>query len=124
MLLRSLALLAVAAGAVGSLVFMLRVGSNAPFFLLILFAAWVLAPFMALATAEVVSTRWPVRARTVMRVLALVVSIVSLCVYGAVAYGPPRRQPAFAFLVVPALSWVMMAIALLASRTLLHKGKS
>ena len=53
-LLRGMALIAVVAGAVGSLGLMLRADQRTPRFLLVLFFFWVLSPFVALAWANVV----------------------------------------------------------------------
>ena len=60
-LLRAAALIAVLAGAAGSVGLMLHAGRhNASRILLALFALWVLSPFMALLLVNVISKRWPV----------------------------------------------------------------
>jgi hypothetical protein len=110
--LRVTALIAVLAGAVGSVGFMLRAGRNAPLFLIVLFALWVLSPFMALVLADVVSKRWSVPTRATLYSVMLVLTLCSLTIYGDVALGPPRAQAAFAFVVVPPASWLLIAIAL------------
>ena len=59
-LLRSVTLVTVIAGAVGSVGFMLRVGHYNPSRLLLaLLTIWVLAPFVALGWSTMVSKRWP-----------------------------------------------------------------
>ena len=59
-LLRAVAMIAVVAGAGGSIGLMLRVGRrNDSRILLALFGIWVLSPFLALVFANVVSMRWP-----------------------------------------------------------------
>ena len=108
--LRAVGLIAVAAGAVGSIGFMLRAG-HPPLFLRVLFAIWVLSPFVALLFAHVVSKRWPVITRTTLYSLMVIVTVGSLAFYGNVVFGPPRPKPAFAFLVVPLGSWLVMTIA-------------
>jgi hypothetical protein len=110
--LRVTALIAVLAGAVGSVGFMLRAGRNAPLFLIVLFALWVLSPFMALVLADVVSKRWSIPTRATLYSLMLVLTLSSLTIYGDVALGPPRAQAAFVFVVVPSASWLLIAIAL------------
>ena len=64
-LLRAGALIAVLAGAVGSLGLMLRVGHrNNSRILIGLFGIWVLSPFVAIVWANLVSKRWSVPTRT------------------------------------------------------------
>jgi hypothetical protein len=111
-LLRAVALTALVVGAGGSLGFMLWVGHRNPQpVLLVLFAIWVLSPFMALLLATVVSKRWSVITRTTLYGAMLVLTLNSLAIYGYVALGPRRSTPAFVFLVVPLGSWLLMAIA-------------
>ena len=108
-LLRALALIAVLAGAVGSVYFMLRVGHNQKSILLLaLFFGWDVAPFAALGWA-IVSRRWLPAGQVMVYITALVVAVVSLFVYYRVAYGPPIPQPASRFLMVPVLSWLLIA---------------
>lgn len=109
-LLRRAALIAVLAGAVGSLGFLLRAGRRTPRLLLALFVFWVLSPFVALAWANVVSKRWPVVTRAALYTVMLVLTLGSLAIYGAVVLGPLRAKPAFVFLVVPLASWLLIAI--------------
>ena len=56
--LRAAALIAVVAGAVGSVGLMLHAGRRSPRILLVPFLIWVLSPFMALVLADAVSKRW------------------------------------------------------------------
>jgi hypothetical protein len=46
----------------------------------------------------------------------LVLTLGSLAIYGDVAFGPPRAKPAFAFLVVPLSSWLLIAIVVAAAK--------
>jgi|ERR1051325_4227417 hypothetical protein len=110
-LLRAAALIAVPAGAAGSVGFMLRVGHrNSSRVLLLLFGIWVLSPFVALVLAHVVSKRWSVLTRAAIYGLMLAITVGSLSIYGAVALGPPRPKPAFVFVLVPRASWLLIAI--------------
>jgi hypothetical protein len=110
-LLRGAAQIAVLAGAVGSAGLMLRAGHrNNSRILLIMFALWVLSPFMALVLANVVSKRWSVLTRATLHSVMLVLTLGSLAIYGDVALGPPRAKTAFVFLVVPPASWLLIAI--------------
>ena len=118
--LRAVGLIAVAAGAVGSIGFMLRAG-NPPLFLRVLFAVWVLSPFVALLFAHVVLKRWPVLTRTTLYSLMIILSVGSLAFYENVVFGPPRPKPAFVFLVVPLGSWLVMTIAVSIAAFISHK---
>ena len=110
-LLRAVALIAVVAGALGSVGLMFRVGHRNPSrVLLILFAIWVLSPFMALILAHTVSKRWSVLTRATLYSVMLVLTLGSLAIYGGVLLRPPKKA-AFAFLVVPFGSWLVMTIA-------------
>ncbi len=111
-LLRAVVMIAVVAGAAGSVGLMLWVGHRNPSRLLLaLFVIWDVAPFIALAWANTASKRWSVLTQATLYSVTLLISVASLAIYGNVAFGPPRPTPAFMFLVVPPASWVMLTIA-------------
>ena len=107
--LRTATLIAAGAGAVGSIAFMLIAG-HPPLFLRVLFAIWVLGPFVVFLGADRVSKRWSVLTRATLYGVTLLITLVSLVTYGYVALGPPKG--AFAFVVIPPASCVLMAIAI------------
>ena len=110
-LLRAAALIAVLAGAAGSFGLMLHAGRrNDSRILLVLFTIWVLSPFVALVLADVVSKRWSVLTRATLHSVMLVLTLGSLAIYGDAALGPPRAKAAFVYVVVPAASWLLIAI--------------
>ncbi len=112
-LLHAAALIAVLAGAVGSVGLMLHAGHRNPSrLLLVLFALWVLSPFIALVLANMVSKRWSVLTRATLYTMMLVLTVGSLAIYGDVALGPPRPKAAFVFVVVPPASWLLIGIVL------------
>jgi hypothetical protein len=112
-LLRTAAMIAVLAGAGGCLALMLHVGHrNKSRILLVVFGIWVLSPFAALVFADAFSKRWPVVTRATLYSLMLALTLGSLAIYGNVAWGPPRAKPAFAFLVVPLASWLLIALVI------------
>ena len=108
-LLRGVALVAVVAGAVGSVGLMLRAG-HPPLFLRVLFVIWVLSPFVALAWANIVSKRWPVLTRATLCCVTLVITLGSLAIYGGVILPPAGSPRAFVFVAVPPASWLLMVI--------------
>ena len=110
--LQAAAIVAGLVGAVGSFSFMLRAGRrNGSLFLMVIMTVWVLSPFVALAWANLISKGWPVLNRTILYGVMLVLTVASLAVYGVNAVLPPKAQAAFVFVVVPPLSWLLMAIA-------------
>ena len=111
-LLRTIALIAMLAGAVGSLGLVLYTGRrNESVLLLVLFAGWVLSPFMGLLVANMFSKHWSVLARLTLYWLMLVITGGSLLGYSGVL-SPPGAKPAFIFLAVPLISWLLMAIVI------------
>lgn len=109
--LRSVALIAAVAGAVGSVGLTLRAGRNTPRFLLVLFVVWVLSPFVALAWANVSSPRWSGLTRTTLYGVTLVVTLGSLAIYGGLVQRPAGSANAFMFVVTPPVAWVLIMIA-------------
>ena len=108
--LRAAALIAVLAGAGGSVGLMLRAGQHTPRLLLVLFVIWVLSPFMALVLADVVSKRWSVLTRATLYSVMLVVTLCSLAIYGDDALGHRRPQAAFVYVAAPPASWLLLAV--------------
>src|SRR5436305_321840 len=87
--LRIAALIAVLAGAVGSVGFLLRaINRNPSQLLVVLLAIWVLSPFVALLGANVASKRWSVPTRVTLYGVMLVVTLSSLAIYVADALWP------------------------------------
>jgi hypothetical protein len=125
-LLDTVALIAVVAGAAGSVGLMLRAG-HPPFLLRVLFAIWVLSPFVALLLANMVfSKRWSVITRATLHSVMLVLALSSLAIYGYAVLRTPRSTPTFVFLVVPLGSWllfmIVVPIAALISGRLSRRG--
>jgi hypothetical protein len=111
--LRRAALILLAAGAFGSVGLMGYVGRHQrSVLLMVLFTVWVLSPYATLAVAVALSGRWSVPTGRTLYALTIVVAVASLGIYGTVAFGPPRPQPAFYFIVVPPACWVLIAIVI------------
>jgi hypothetical protein len=107
-------MMAVVAGAAGSLAFTLRAGRrNDSRVLLTLFGMWVLSPFIALLLADRISRGWSILTRATLYSLTLILGVASLAIYGDVAFGPPRAKPAFVFVIVPPASWLLIVIVVL-----------
>jgi hypothetical protein len=105
-LLQTIALTSLLIGAVGSLFFMFKAGSNQKSIILIgLFTAWVLSPFVGLFFANKVPSNWPASKRQLLHYLILGLTIVSLIAYSGLVK-LPGTKPAFIFLVHPFVSWL------------------
>ena len=106
--LRTMARAAVVAGAAGS-VGLMAVAGHPPIFLRVIFVVWVLSPFVMLALADRIWGRWPDSTRTVLHVLAIIIAAGSLAIYGFRVWRPPASTPAFVFVMVPPLFWLLIA---------------
>ena len=123
-----MALIVLLAGATGSLGFMFNAGRNQKSILLIaLFTAWVLSPFLALLVADIISKRWTIFTRGTLYFLILFITLGSLVSYSG-ALSLPGTKPAFKFLIVPLISWLLIVIvfpiATLLSRKLFRKSSN
>lgn len=125
--LRGAALIAVVAGAAGSVGLTLRAGRHTPRLLLVFFVFWVLSPFAALAWANIVSQRWPLLTRATLYCVTLLVTLGSLAIYGELIKRPAGSANAFMFVVVPPASWLLLAVAVSlaawTSRRLSNRGE-
>lgn len=84
---------------------------NPSVILILLFVGWVLSPFVALVVANVLSNRWPVLTRVTVYILMIMLTLGSLLCYTEVI-SISGTKPAFKFLVVPFISWLLIAIVI------------
>jgi hypothetical protein len=111
-----LALLIGIVGAIISLYFMFNAGRNQPsVFLIILFTLWVLSPFVGLLMLNNISKRWIVSVRETLYWLAIITTILSVAGYSG-RFNTPETKSAFVFLVIPFVSWVIIAISFFIAR--------
>ena len=111
---RKVAFVVLFVGAIGSLGLMLNAGRHTPLFLLVLFVGWVLSPYIMLLLVNIVSKRWPIIIPVTLYWLMIFISVGSLVTYFIIL----RRhstKPAFIFLVVPFISWILIGIVILAT---------
>ncbi len=111
----------VAIGAVTSLALMLRAGRHQKSIVLVLlFAVWVLLPFVELVYAHLNSKQWLPSARIFLYGLTVAVVFCCPAIYADVAFGRTTLKVGFVFLVVPFLCSLLIGfvvwIALLSSR--------
>jgi hypothetical protein len=115
------AMMAVAISAVSSLALMLRAGRHQrSVILVLLFATWVLSPFVGLVWAHLSSKRWLPFARAILYGLTVAVVFTCPLIYADVAFGRTTLKMGFVFLVVPFVCLLFIAllvcIGLLSSR--------
>ena len=123
-LLRSIALIALLFGSVGSLYFVINAGRNNSSILLpALFVIWVLSPFIGFLITNSISKRWSFHARRTIYWLMLIITVGSLIGYSG-AFNTPQTKNAFIFLIVPLLSWLLLIITILTTRRLSRKKNS
>ena len=109
--LRTIALIALLFGAVGSLYFVINAGRNNRSILLpALFVIWVLSPFIILLIANSVSKRWSDLTRKTIYLLMLCVTIGTLIFY--IAFNTHGNKRTFIFLIVPLISWLFIIIVI------------
>jgi hypothetical protein len=115
-LLRTVALVVLLLGVVGSISLVLYNGRNNKSILLIaLFLAWVLSPFIGLVIVDKVAKDWRDISRKTLYIIMLVLTMVSLLSYSGLL-SPAGTKTAFVFLVTPLISWVVISILILISR--------
>jgi hypothetical protein len=103
--------------ALGSLACTLYAGHHNRSFLLVgMFAAWVGTPFVGMLAVLRGVEGASARAATLVRTLAIVVSLVSLALYFVFMLGPLGHSAAAPFLVIPVCSWVAVAAMMLIAR--------
>src|SRR5665811_730866 len=106
--LRTIALIVMLVGAIGSLGIMFSAGRNQNSVILItLFTVWVLSPFVGLLIANKISKRWTVLTRVTLYWLMIVLTLGSLISYSG-AFSQVGTKPAFKFLVVPLILWILI----------------
>jgi hypothetical protein len=120
--LRTVALAVVAAGALCSLGLVLNAGrKNSPVLLVILFAGWVLSPFVALLMTNRISKHWSDTARLSLYIFMIAVTLGPLVGYSGIL-SPPGMKPAAIFLIVPLISWVLIAVIIPIAAFLSHRN--
>jgi hypothetical protein len=120
-LLQTVALTALFVGAIGSLYFMFKAGSNQKSIILIgLFTVWVLSPFVGLFIATKVTSIWTAITRQLLYWLMLGLTIISLIAYSGLVTIADTK-PAFVFLALPFVAWLVILTIFLLTRQ--HKQK-
>lgn len=121
--LRGIARVALLAGAAGSIALMVRAGERQrSVVLILLFAGWVLSPFLVLAIANLRARAWQATTQTALYGAMLGITFISLSVYTLHALLPGMKA-GFIYLVVPAACWLLIAMAFATAAALSPKRR-
>ena len=120
--LRSVALVAVVFGSIGSVGLLRHVQQRTPPMLVVLFVIWVVAPFALLAVANLLSKRWSRKVGLTLGIVTLIVTAASLAIYLDDNIAHRTAKAAFVWVAVPPASVLVSVIAvgiaaLMGSRT-------
>jgi len=122
-LLRTAALTIIWVGTASSLHFMFSTGNNQKSILLLgLFTAWVISPFVGLLLTDRLSKRWTEIFRIWLYLIMIILTVASLIVYSGI-FTLTQTPPAFKFLFIPFLSWLVILAILLIAKQQSRKGK-
>jgi hypothetical protein len=124
--LRIIALIALLAGAIGSVVLMFNAGRDQKsIILIVLFTGWVISPFIGLFIADMISKHWLTKTRLAIYLLTIFITLTSLIFYSGIL-NVPGTKPAFKFLIVPLVSWVLILVIVPIKRKRAneHNGKN
>jgi hypothetical protein len=109
-ILRPVTLLAILAGAGVSVGFTIYSGrNNNSLVLQVLFAGWVIMPFIGMFLALLVSRRWPDSFCLTLYTLIILIIAASLICYSGLFR---LTKPGFIFLIVPLISWILLAVVI------------
>ena len=111
--LRGVAGVVLVAGAVGSVALTFVSGRRSDErVLVILMAAWVLAPLAGLLVAHRMSRLWAAPTRRTLHVLSVAIVACSLAAYANAAFGSRSARPAPVLVVVPLTTWAVVLLVL------------
>lgn len=113
--LRSVALIVLVFGAVGSIGLLRRAQQHPPPIVVVGFIVWVLAPFVLLAIANLRSARWARTLRVTLFGLTLFVVAASLAIYFDDSFAHRTAKPAFVYVAVPSASVLLGALVMTAA---------
>ena len=104
-------------GALASLAFTLYAGRhNHSVLLVTLFAVWVVLPYFGLVAADRLASRARRDVARAANAAALLLALVPPAIYAGASILMPGHPATFAFLAVPAASWLAIATLLAAAR--------
>ena len=109
--LRSAALVAVLFGSIASVGLLRHAQQRTPPMLVVLFVIWVVAPFVLLAVANLLSRRWSQHTGLTLYIVTLIVTVVSLAIYVDDNIAHRTAKAAFVWVAVPPASVLVSLFA-------------
>jgi len=97
--------------AFGSLALVIIAGRHSPPLLTILFAGWVISPFIALFLVRSIGTFRPIMADSIFSCMIFLISIGSLTAYIVALVHSTVKPATQVYLIVPLCSWILIVIA-------------
>ena len=122
--LRTAALVAVLAGAVGAIGLWIHAARHPPPLIIALFVVWVLSPFAILGIGHVVAKRWSSGTQKALYWVTLFIALATLVIYGDDAIAHRTAHPAFVYVAVPPASWLVTVAAVTIGALRARKGTS
>ncbi len=111
--LRGVAGVVLVAGAIGSVAMTFVSGRKSDErALVMLMAAWVLAPLAGLLVAHRMSRRWSAATRRTLHILSVTIVACSLAAYANAAFGSRSARPAPVLVAVPMATWAVVLLVL------------
>jgi hypothetical protein len=108
--LRSVALIVLVFGAVGSVGLLRRAQQHPPPIVVVGFIVWVLAPFVLLGIANILSARWRRTLCVTLFAVTLFVTAASLAIYLDDSIAHRTAKPAFVYVAVPPAAVLLSAV--------------
>ena len=115
------AALVVIAGIMSLALQLYQARTNEHYYMTVLFALWVSSPFVAMIWLWKYSDKWITQSRLVAFLDMILISMLSMAVYINNLLNPRMAQPAFVFVVVPAISWIFIGVMVLVAVYLTRK---
>jgi multisubunit Na+/H+ antiporter MnhG subunit len=109
--LRFAAVVAVIAGAGGSLGLWIHAAQHPPLIIIALFVIWVLSPFALLGIGYANAQRWTFEAQKALYCVTLFIALATIVIYADDALNHRSAHRAFVYVIVPPVSWLLMVAA-------------
>lgn len=120
--LRSVALIVLVFGAIGSIGLLRRAQQHPPPIVVAGFIVWVLAPFVLLGIANILSARWRRTLRVTLFAVTMFVAAASLAIYIDDSFAHRTAKPAFVYVAFPPVA-VLLSVVVIGAAALAAKKR-
>ena len=115
--------MAILAGAVGAIGLWINALKHPALLIIALFVVWVLSPFVILGASHVVAKRWSPDTQKALYWATLFIAIATLLIYGDDAIARRATHPAFVYVAVPPVSWLVTIAAITIGALRARRGR-